>query len=282
MSNIIKLSDIYNIKDKATINNVTNKVLQDMSGGVKKTRIRMTDLSTGETTELHNKVLISGSIATASNLFIINPPIEIPNYNTALELENSMPSGTTPENTPIICLFGVADDGCGTLDSDVYVPGYVDRIAPANLFPFRYIPAGRPDISHSEREIYFGRKTDTDGNISYYFKAFNNEPQLYLRYTDGTEITPANMYNVVTTQEAECYVQLDLSINRLDFRDYFDKVIGWDKARISSVSLMYAWYTEDEGYKWYQSIIPFTKLNFSFEKLVDSTKALAFEYCLFF
>lgn len=281
MSNIIKLSDIYKIDDKSVVNHITQKAFQDMAGGVKKTRIRMTDLSTGEVTELHNKVLISGSIATASNLFIINPPIEIPNYNTALELENSVESGTLPENTPIICLFGVADDGCGTLDSDVYVPGYVDRIAPANLFPFRYIAAGRPDISEAEREIYFGRKVDFNGNISYYFKNFNNEPQLYLRYTDGTEITPANMYNVVTTQEAECYVQLDLGINRLDFRDYFDK-IGWDKARISSLSLMYAWFTEQDGYKWYQNIIPFTKLNFSFEKLVDSTKALAFEYSLFF
>ena len=280
MSNIISLKDIEHIEDKMLVSEIKTKITSQMCSGVKGTRIRMKNLETGEVQELHNKVVISGSIATASNLFTISPPIIIPTYNTALELENSV--SQEPLNTPIICLFGVGDDGCGTIDSDVFSPSYVDRIAPSELFPFRYIPAGSPDISQSEREIYFGRKVDSSNNIYYYFKAFNNQPQLYLRYTDGTEITPSTMYNVVTTQEAECYVQLDLSINRIDFREYFDKVLGWDKARISSLSLMYAWYTETGGFKYYQDIIPFTKLNFSFEKLVDSTKALAFEYALFF
>lgn len=281
-TNIISLKDIEKIEDKALVADIKRKAFNQLNSGVKGTRIRLKNLETGEVQELHNKVVISGSIATASNLFIIDPPVAVPNYNTALGLENSVEEGTTPENLPIICLFGVGDDGCGIIDSDVFVPNYVDRIAPDKIYPFRYIAAGERDISESEREIYFGRKVDDAGNISYYFKAFNNEPQLYLRYTDGTEINPATMYNVITTQEAECYVQLDLSINRLDFREYFDKVLGWDKARVSSLSLMYAWYTEQDEFKWYQNIIPFTKLNFSFEKLVDSTKALAFEYSIFF
>lgn len=279
MSNIIALKDIENIVDSSTLTNIKNKVYKDMSSGIKGTRIVMRNLDTGEVKELHNKVVISGSIATAVNLFNFNM-LPIPTYNTDLALDNSMPPGTIPDNKPIICLFGIGDDGCGTVDSDVYTPGYVDRIPPTKLYPFRYIPAGEEDTT--ERDIYFGKKTDVMGNISYYFKAFNNEPQIYLRYTDGTEINPATMYNVITTQEAECYVQLDLSITRLDFRDYF-KVIGWNKARISSLSLLYAWYINGEDtYKYYQDIIPFTKLNFSFEKLVDSTKALAFEYSLFF
>ncbi len=279
MSNIISLKDIEHIEDKLLVNNIKKKVFSQMNSGIKGTRIRMKNLETGEVKELHNKVVISGSVATASSLFIIDPPVDLPTYNEALELENSV--STTPENKPLICLFGVGDDGCGTLDSDVYAPHYVDRIAPNKLYPFRYIKAGETDLSSSEREIYFGRKVDESNNIYYYFKAFNNQPQLYLRYTDGTEITPATMYNIITTQEAECYVQLDLTINRLDLRGYFEK-IGWDKARISSLSLLYAWYTEQGGYKWYQDIIPFTKLNFSFEKLVDASKALAFEYALFF
>ncbi len=279
MSNIISLKDIEKINDTLLISEVKKKVFSQMNSGVKGTRIRMKNLETGEVTELHNKVVISGSVATASSLFVIDPPVELPTYNEVLNLENSV--HTTPANKPLICLFGVGDDGCGTLDSDVYVPHYVDRIAPNKLYPFRYIEAGGTDISSTEREIYFGRKVDESNNIYYYFKEFNNQPQLYLRYTDGTEISPATMYNIITTQEAECYVQLDLTINRLDFREYFEK-IGWDKARISSLSLLYAWYTEEGGYKWYQDIIPFTKLNFSFEKLVDSSKSLAFEYALFF
>ena len=280
MGNIIALKDIEKIEDKILVSNIKNKVFQDISSGVKRTSIIKRDLSTGEATELHNKVVISGSIATALSLFDLEW-LPVPSYNQALNLQNSEDPGTEPTNRRLICLFGVGDDGCGTIDSDVYTPSYIDRIPPSKLYPFRYIADGEEDLDGAEREVYFGRQID-EGVIKYYFKAFNGEPQIYLRYTDGTEINPATMYNVVTSQEAECFVKIDLSISRLDFRDYFDKVLGWDKARISSLSLCYAWYTEQGGYKWYQDIIPFTKLNFSFEKLVDSTKALAFEYSLFF
>ena len=206
----------------------------------------------------------------------------MPNYNTALDLENSVEEGTPRQNRPIICLFCVGDSGCGSMDTDVKEASYVDRIAPVNdIMPFRYVMPEN-DLTASERELYFGRKIFADGHIGYYFKAFDNTPQMFLRYVDGTEITPDSMYNVETTQDAECFVQLDLLINRLDFRDYFDNVLGWDKARVSTISLCYAWFTEDEQFKWYQEITPFTKLNFSYEKLVDLTKSIAFEYALFF
>ena len=283
MSNVIALKDIEKMNDKLLVSNIKNKVYNDLSSGIKKTSIIMKDLQTGETTELHNKVVISGSIATALSLFNIDyASVPVPTYNQALELENSVNPGTTPTNKRLICLFAVGDDGCGVVDSDVFTPSYIDRIPPSKLYPFRYIAPGKEDLDNNDRTMYFGRKPDgSTGAISYYFKAFNDDPQIYLRYTDGTEINPATMYNIVTTQEAECFVKVDLSISRLDFRDYF-ATIGWDKARISSLSLCYAWYTEQDGFKWYQDIIPFTKLNFSFEKLVDSTKALAFEYSLFF
>ena len=281
MGNILSFKDIESMTDSISGKKLLRESLNNrMSTGIKGTRIRIKDLSTGEVQEVHNKVVISGSIICAARIFDIEAPA-VPTYNEALELDNSV-YGETPINVPKVCLFGIADDGCGTLDSDVYVPAYVDRIAPQNLFPFRYIIPSKTDLNADERKIYYGRKEDEEGNISYYFKAFNNEPQIFLRYTDGTEINPATMYNVITDQEAECYVQLDLLINRLDFREYFENVIGWDKARISSMSLLYGWYTTDGGFKYYQDIIPFTKLNFSYEKLVDSTKALSFEYSLFF
>lgn len=287
MSNIIALKDIEKIDDKLLVSNIKNKVYKDLSSGIKGTRIIMRD-SDGNETELHNKVVISGSIATALSLFNLEH-LPVPNYNDGLGLENSLPSETTPTNRRLICLFGVGDDGCGTVDSDVFTPSYIDRIPPSKLYPFRFIASDKRDLDPTDREVYFGRKLNAGTNAdhtAYYFKAFNDAPQIYLRYTDGTEINPATMYNILTTQEAECFVKVDLSISRLDFRDYFNDEIGWDKARISSLSLCYAWYTEttESGnrYKWYQDIIPFTKLNFTFEKLVDSTKALAFEYSLFF
>ena len=280
----INLKDSHDIHDELMNRSNTVTIQERIKAGPKKTRITIKDPDTGEVLAVfENKVVISGSAFAASRLFNVPTPFPIPNYNTALGLQNSVEPGTEPENDPIICLFCVGDSGCGELDSDVFAASYVDRIAPVDdIMPFRYVDA-ESDITESERENYFGRKEFTEeGKVGYYFKKFDNEPQIYLRYVDGTEITAASIYNTDTTQDAECFVQLDLLINRLDFRDYFDQVLGWGKARVSTISLCSAWYTEEEGYKWYQDILPFTKLNFSLERLVDNTKSIAFEYALFF
>lgn len=288
MSKIKKVSfkDIHKMKDEL-LQKEAQTIKAKIQSGPKKTRITIKDPNSGEILGVfENKVVISGSALAAANVFGIDPPFKIPNYNTALGLENSVDPETEPENNPIICLFCVGDSGCGEKDTDVYTAGYVDRIKPTgDIMPFRYVDLD-DDLTDSEREMYFGRKVlDDVGKIAYYFKRFDNEPQMFMKYTDGTEMTAATIYSTSTTQDAECYVQLDLLINRLDFRDYFDQVLGWDHARVSTLSLCYAWYTEDEGdpsYRWYQDIIPFTKLNFSMERLVDNTKALAFEYAIFF
>lgn len=282
----VSIKDTHSMKDEILFEKHKETIQSRIKAGPRKTKITIKDPDSGKVLGVfENKVVISGSAFAGSQLFGINPPFHIPNYNTSLGLEYSVEEGTIPINTPIICLFCVGDVGCGEKDSDVYTAGYVDRIKPDALYPFRYVDDYN-DISDSEREIYFGRKVYTDeekaGKIGYYFKKFDNTPQMFLRYTDGTELTGASIYSTETTQDAECFVQLDLLINRLDFRDYFDQVIGWDKARVSSLSLCSAWYTENDGFKYYQDIIPFTKLNFSFERLVDNTKSLAFEYALFF
>ena len=275
-----------NVNDNINMKDIS-KVLSfnDLSAGVRKTRIRIYEVAEDGTetlkNELHNRVVITGSAATGATMFGIGYPFEIPTYNSEMDLENSVYT-EDPENPQLITLFCIGDSGCGATESDVFEPKYVDRIAPVNdIVPFRYVEPSE-DLSPSERLLYYGRKPMDDGNIAYYFKKFESEPKMFMRYADGTEMD-ASMYNTQTTQEAECFVKFDLVVSRLDCRDYFDKVIGWDHARISTISLCSAWYTEDENeMKWYQDILPFTKLNFSFERLVDSTKALKFEYSLFF
>jgi hypothetical protein len=255
-----------------------NIILERLHAGPKKTKIILTDHDTGKVLgEYHNKVLITGSVFSAANAFGISCPITIPNYNTEMKLDNSVKAGTTPNNTPIICLFCVGDSGCGTTQKDVFTTKYTDRIDPdTDILPFRYVDTGK-DLNDDMRKYYFGRKTLTDKNkIAYYFKTFDTTPQMHLRYTDVTQIND-QIYNVTTTQTAECYVETRLRINRNDFRDYFEQVRGWDLARISTLSLCYAWYDDTiDNYKWYQEIYPYTKLNFSVEWLVDLTKAIDF------
>ena len=276
---MIALSDKQNMNDIAKL-----LASKDLTGGVKKTRIRIFEVNEDGSEnfkgEYENKVVITGSAIAGATLFDIGLPFRIPSYNSELELENSVYTERT--NPQLITLFCVGDSGCGATDTDIFVPKYVDRIAPVDdIVPFRFVDA-LDDISVSEREIYYGRKVYSDlGRIAYFFKTFESTPVLFMRYADGTEMD-ASMYNTQTSQEAECFVKTELMVNRIDCRDWFEHMIGWDRARISTISLCSAWYTTKDGFKWFQNILPFTKLNFSFERLVDSTKALKFEYSLFF
>ena len=269
-----------------TLDTIEKKdIYHRISGGPKKTKIILRNPDTGEILqEVENKVVISGSIFSAMKAWGIDTPVILPNYNEELQLDHTLNyANVLPKNDPVVCLFCVGDSGCGTTSKDVFTVKYTGRIDPFNdIMPFRYQDID-DDLNDDLRKYYFGRKTDEEaGKIAYYFKAFETTPMLHLRYTDGTQITD-EMYNVETEQGAECYVETKLRITRNDFRDYFEQVRGWDKARISTISLCYAWYDDTiDDYRWYQQIYPYTKLHFSAEELVSLDKAIEFQYSVYY
>ena len=275
------------------------KDILELGGGKhpRKTKIIITDHETGEVLqEVENKILVPGSQITACKEFGITPIVNLPTYNTELKLENSKEPypETQPTNDPIICLWCVGRSGAGPSPSDVIVPTTTDRIAPTDdIIPFRYVNADN-DLPSDLRDEYYGRAVNEEtGMISYYFKAFDTEPQLHVRYLDGTEVTE-NMYTVDSSQQVEVYVEVRLALTRIDLRDYFDQVLGWDKANISCISLCTAWFDdtiaenpdapeEDQvKYKWYQDILPFSKLNFQAIDMSDLNWALDFNYQVYY
>lgn len=281
MEKVIRLTpDYLKVVDKLEAKIITDR----LKAGPKRTRIIMTDGDTGEKLgDFENKILVTGSMFNAMNTFNIKSPVVLPDYNRELGLDNTHDySQVSQLNAPFVCLFCVGDSGCGATQKDVFTANYTDRIDPIDdIIPFRYVNPST-DLNDDLRKYYFGRKTLDNGKIAYYFKAFDTEPQLHLRYTDGTQITD-EMYDIDTTQAAECYVETRLRVTRLDFRDYFEEVLGWDKARISTLSLCYAWYDDTiDQYRWYQQIYPYSKLNFSAEWLVDLTKSINFQYQVFY
>ncbi len=251
--------------------------------GIKGTKITFTDHDTGETlSETHNKVLISGGQCLACKLYGIDAIVDLPNYNEAFGLENTLDYNVVqPYNEPILALFCMGQGGCGTTPNDLFTVRYTERIEPERMLPFRYCPQDN-DLDADMRKQYFGRYIDEEGMIRYMFKAFDTEPQLHMRYLDGTEITK-DMYAIDSSQAAECYVETRLRVTRLDFRDYFDKVLGWDEAIINTLSVCYCWYDNTiDDFLWYQQIMPFSKLNFPTEWLVDLTKAVDINYITYF
>lgn len=269
----ITLFDSQPVVNKDSVN-ISHKTWLD-------TEIIFKDLETGEpilTTK--NKVIIAGSQTVACKMFDLEELVHLPTYNEDLTLDNSQAYGTTPENTPKCCLFACGTQGCGKENSQVVPVKYTGRIAPeGDLVPFRYqLPQN--DLSAELREKYFGRKT-LDDRIAYYFKGFETEPALKMRFVDGTVID-ADLYNSQNQTDAETFIEMTMRVTKEDFRDYFRATTGINDARINSISLLTAWYTESEGYKWYQDIKPFTQLNIPNEPLIDLTKGIDITYHIYF
>lgn len=281
---IVNLKDFVKMKDKIGQDNYMN-ICDRLNGGVKGTRITITDGDTGEVLwEGHNKVVITGGQFTACKQWGLNPAVPFPNYNNILGLENTLDyEKVQPMNDPAICLFAIGNGGAtGSKYNDVFPVRYTERINPENLLPFRYVDSNN-DLNADQRKIYFGRKVDEENDrISYYFKRFDTEPQLHLRYLDGTQLTE-DMYDIDAEQSAECYVETRLRVTRQDFRDYFEQVLGWDRAEINSLSLLFAWYDDNDfEYRYYQQITPATKLNYPTIMLQDLNKAVDFNYQVFY
>ena len=266
-----------------------------LKAGPRRTKVTLVNHDTGEVLGVYeNKLTISGSQFNAMKAFGLQVAgVEFPNYNDEMKLDNT--TTAAPKNEKIVCLFCVSDTGCGSTPKDVKVASYTDRINPAPenpsnvkefnssmIMPFRFVDKDK-DLNDDLRKYYFGRKTFNILNkVGYYFKRFDTDPQLYVRYADGTPITP-EMYNVHSEQTAECFIQTRLRITALDFRDYFEQVLGWDKARISSLSLCYAWYDDTiDKYRYYQDISPYSILYFSYQWLVDANVAIDILYDIYY
>lgn len=228
-----------------------------------------------------NKVIIPGSQFTAMKHFGINAPIKLPTYNSTLGLDAIQAVTDREEREATVVLFAVGTDGCGPESSQVYDVDYTKWIAPESLVPFRYVFDDN-DLSAAMREKYFGRKkvTGTD-KIAYYFKAFETAPVMYQQYIDGTPIDE-NVFISDNTMDVETYVELKLSITKEDCREFFESTTGINDAKVNTVSLLTAVPKVIDGYTYYQSIRPLTKLNFSNESLIDLTKGIDITYHIYY
>lgn len=248
------------------------------SACVHKTDILIKDEITGkELFRGSNKIIIAGSVFTAEKHFGITPPVILPNYNTALSLDQSV--ATAPENEKRVCLFGVGIDGCGPESSQIYDVNYSKWTPTDMLVPFRYVD-NASDISASERAIYFGRKAGAS-KTAYYFKKFEADPVMHMQYIDGTPVD-ANLYSSSNTTAVETYVELRLKVTNTDCRQFFKAGTGINTAKINTITLLTAWKKTINGNVYYQDIQPLTKLNIQNESLFDETKGLDIIYHIYY
>lgn len=261
------------LEEKSIIN-------QYRSSGIKGTNVLIMDDTGNPIARKSNKVIISGSLFTMSKHFNSELPIILPNYNSALGLDNSDPdTNLTYGPDQKVYLFAVSNDGIGPESSQKLDVNYKVWTDPSKLIPFRYVPIGA-DITTDERELYFGRKTDTT-HISYYFKAFESDPVPYVQYIDGT---PADndLYTSSNTLELQVFEELRLRITKEDLREWMNMYAGPSDSKISSIMLLTAYKKEVDGFIYYQNIQPLTKLNITAEDLSDDTKGLDIIYHIYY
>lgn len=230
---------------------------------------------TGEVLFKKNKIILPGSMLVAKKLFDIEVPFDTPSYNMALGLDQSSTSLADTSDKEKVYLFAIGTDGA-TQTGTIATVDYSKWIDPDSLVPLRMVLPTN-DLSEANRSVYFGRKT-RDDYILYYFKAFDQEPEIVIEYEDGTPVD-ANVYNSTNTIDIKVYVELRFSVTKTDAREYFINTVGLADAKISSISLLTANpVTGTDGYIYYQNIRPLTKLHISEEKLDDLDKGLDITY----
>ena len=275
----MRLEDGVLIRDEINGRNVSLNIHSPRPRGVVSAYVQGTNIPLFEKRE--NKVIVDGSMFTAMKHFDMLPPVNLPTYNTALNLENIVPLTSREQMDTLVCLFCVGTSGCGPEPSQVYDVDYTKWIAPEDLVPLRYQLSDN-DLTDDEREKYFGRKEIPAMNrIAYYFKAFDMEPQFRATYVDGTPIDE-HIYVSDNTIDVEVYVEMKMSVTKRDCRDYFIAHSGINDAKINTISLCVGYPKEYNGHTYYQGIRALTRLNFSTESLIDQTKGIDIIYDLFY
>lgn len=233
--------------------------------------------------EEDNKVILPGSAFTAMKHFKnLSIPVKTQTYNNALGLDQITTITDAEERLDsYIYLFAVGIGGCGPENSQKYDVDYTKWIDIEDLIPFKYQLTAN-DLSDSMRNKYFGRKAiPAADRIAYYFKAFDSDPVFKQQYIDGTPIDE-NIYISDNSMDVESYVEIKMSINKRDCRDFFVATTGINDARINTISLLTAVPKTINGYTYYQNIRPITKLNFNNESLIDETKGIDIIYQIFY
>lgn len=280
---IVLADNLHSIKDDAEI--------EVYGGGLKGTRIQIKNSFTGETIfDGSNSVIVPGSLFTVKSHFPdIENLLQLQSYNSLLDLDNIIAESdadikaTKYNKVRGTYLFCVGIDG--EQQGQILPVDKTKRIETANLVPLRVLDSA--DTTHiselDSKNLYYGKKTDlTDSTVKYYFKTWSTTPICKAVYADGTSIT-SDMYSQ-TLKDPRIIVEVKFSVTPEDCREYFKRystIAG--KTRLNSLSLLTAWYTEDDkGIKTYQDIQPSTKLNFTTEDLTDETKGLDIIYHLYY
>ena len=162
-------------------------------------------------------------------------------------------------------MFGVGTGGAAENNSTVHDVKYHESDI-KDMIPFRYTNAG---LNGSDANKYFGRK-EVNGEIAYYLKRFDTEPQIRHLWKDGEEgedgsEVDSTVFNTSRNEHIESFTEVLLTITKKDVKEWFKANGGIENTRINSIALFTGVYNSDDDD--YQMIKLFSKLNIPTEPL---------------
>lgn len=290
---------------------VNLKDSQSKKPGVAFTDICIVDPITGKVLQRsHNRVVLGGSLFTASKFFDIEPPTNQA-YDSISELAIVNSSGTKGQyqkptdpsklkelrNSEKVCLFAVGIGGCDASDTgQILSPEYAARINPTDLVPFRTVSAGTVDISGiskyhgvGERSLGINAKKNYD---CYYFKEFDNDPIITVRdiASANSAISDSdllNIYSNANTKNIDVMVELNFKITKEECREFANACKDGEVTTtiVSAFSLISCYKTLKPGSLTdyvYENFQPITLFNIAGENMTDPTKGLDIIYHIYF
>lgn len=288
------MNDIKTIRDGLTLKETSNRLpsMEDFLEKKKgfRTRITVEDEFGNVLMDYEsNKVVIGGAITTLEKLFNVRSSLVIDTINNICDIEPAEQStGALPyEHT--VCLWAVGIGGCGDAFGSVRDVKYYEREVGRNgsgtteMIPFRVVTSPFED---ENKEKYFLMKEISAGHYGYFAKTFDDVPFIRSLWKDGvegedgTEVTDG-VHDTTRTDDIETFVEMHMTLEKDDVREWFDLNGEIEKARINTIGLFSATpIVEDGVVVGYKDVKLFSKFNMDNEPLT-TRKALLVKYRIY-
>ena len=273
---ILNLNDKLNSEDKITdapAKKIEPLRMETSQDKVLKTKIIGLDTITGEKLfETENQIVLGGALFILEKCFNVEAPIQVDYLNNIMGINTGEPIEEIYPKETGVCLFGVGVGGCGDASRSVVDVKYYEREI-FDMIPFRITDE---EFTGADVNKYWFKRYEENGNISYFLKSFENQPEIKVLWKDGEEgedgsEVDSNVHNTQRTEPIETFVEMILKINKKDCREFFEINGDIEAARVNSIGLFTGILSTNEyGEPDYKQVKLFSKLNIPNEMLVLS------------
>lgn len=206
-----------------------------------------------------NTVVVGGAITALENLTGVTANWKPTSLNTIHSVEATAAEGVMPS----LCLFGIGTGGAN-LDFGSVIDTNIKQRDILNPIPMRYLAGSVPTGDDAAK--YFMKSVGEDFT-SWYLKKFSTTPIIKTCWKnaasedeDGTEIN-ADIHDNTATDGIETFCEIQIDMNTLDGREYFEAVNQLNSARYNTIGF-YTGVPTDDGSE-YANVQLYSAINFN-------------------